>query len=68
MHMLENNINLIYIKDFLGHVSVTTTERYARANPEVRRKAIEDLSNELTTLRCTTTESENLIEWLNKLK
>ena len=29
MHLLENGVNLIYIRDFLGHSSVTTTEIYA---------------------------------------
>ena len=41
MHLLQANVNLIYIRDLLGHVSVTTTERYARANPEMRRAALE---------------------------
>ena len=30
MHMLEANINLVYIRDFLGHSSTNTTEIYAR--------------------------------------
>lgn len=33
MHLLENGVNLIYIRDFLGHTSVTTTEIYAKCNP-----------------------------------
>jgi site-specific recombinase XerD len=32
MHLLENGVNLIYIRDFLGHSSITTTEIYARCN------------------------------------
>lgn len=40
MHMLEAGINLIYIRDYLGHESIDTTQVYAKANPEVRRKAI----------------------------
>lgn len=44
MHLLENGVNLIYIRDFLGHVSVETTEIYAIANPEIRRKQIESAS------------------------
>ena len=28
MHLLESGVNLIYIRDFLGHSSVTTTEIY----------------------------------------
>lgn len=40
MHMVEAGINLIYIRDFLGHESVETTQVYAKANPEARRKAL----------------------------
>ena len=29
MHLLQANVNLIYIRDFLGHVDVATTEVYA---------------------------------------
>jgi len=41
MHLLESGVNLIYIRDFLGHSSVITTEIYAKSNPEIKRKAIE---------------------------
>jgi len=41
MHMLQSGVNLIYIRDFLGHVDVNTTEIYARADTEMKRKAIE---------------------------
>ena len=44
MHLLEGGVNLVYIRDFLGHSSITTTEIYARANPEIQRKAIEEAS------------------------
>ena len=40
MHMLEAGINLIYIRDFLGHEDVDTTQVYAKANPETKRAAI----------------------------
>lgn len=40
MHMVEAGINLVYIRDYLGHESIDTTQVYAKANPEVRRKAI----------------------------
>lgn len=64
MHLLENGVNLVYIRDFLGHSSVTTTERYARANPEVRRKAIEEASKEFENTSNIKYEKENLIDWL----
>jgi site-specific recombinase XerD len=40
MHLLESGVNLIYIRDFLGHEDVKTTQVYAKANPELKREAI----------------------------
>lgn len=65
MHLLESGVNLIYIRDFLGHSSVTTTEIYAKSNPEIKRKAIEDASAKvLPKEKFTTKEKEDLSEWL----
>jgi site-specific recombinase XerD len=67
MHMLEAGVNLIYIKDFLGHSSVTTTEVYARANPEMKRKAIEEASaNVIKKTRFSVKDREDLLAWLRK--
>lgn len=41
MHLLQANVNLVYIRDFLGHTSITTTEIYARADDQVKRRALE---------------------------
>ena len=41
MHLLQANVNLVYIRDLLGHESVTTTEVYARADNTLKRKALE---------------------------
>lgn len=41
VHMVRAGINLIYIRDFLGHVDCATTEIYARIDTESKRKAIE---------------------------
>ncbi|MDR1189231.1 MAG: site-specific integrase [Bifidobacteriaceae bacterium] len=49
MHLLEHGVNLINIRDLLGHASVVTTEVYAKANPEARRAAIEAASNNIIT-------------------
>ena len=40
MHLLEADINLVYIRDFLGHVSTTTTEIYARASEKKKLEAL----------------------------
>lgn len=39
--MLQAGINLVNIRDFLGHATVTTTEIYARADTEMKRQALE---------------------------
>lgn len=41
MHMLQAGVNLVYIRDFLGHVHVETTEVYAKTDTEMKRSAIE---------------------------
>jgi len=41
MHMLQAGINLVYIRDFLGHANVSTTEVYARADTELKRREME---------------------------
>jgi len=41
MHLLRAGVNLIYIRDLLGHASVRTTEIYARADSLQKRKALE---------------------------
>jgi site-specific recombinase XerD len=43
MHLLQAGVNLIYIRDFLGHVHVETTEVYAKTDTEMKRKAIESV-------------------------
>lgn len=40
MHLLESGVNLVYIRDFLGHEDIDTTQVYAKANPETKRAAI----------------------------
>lgn len=68
MHLLENGVNLIYIRDFLGHSSVTTTEIYARCNPELKRKYIEQASSLITESidQYKESEKEALTAWLRK--
>lgn len=56
MHMLHAGINLFYIRDILGHVDVSTTEIYARADTEMKRKAIEASCEDILP-------DENLRDW-----
>lgn len=67
MHLLEAGVNLIYIRDFLGHVSVTTTEVYAKTNPELKRKFLEENSVSLgVTSKYSKQNKEDLLQWLTK--
>lgn len=47
MGLVEEGVDLIYIRDLLGHVSVTTTEIYAKADAKHRREAIEVASKNI---------------------
>jgi integrase/recombinase XerD len=68
MHLLQGGVNLIYIRDFLGHSSVTTTEIYAKSNPEIKRKAIEEVSPKvLPKEKFSDKEKEDLFEWLRTM-
>jgi len=42
VHMLEAGVDLIYIRDFLGHVSVQTTEIYATVSSALVDKALRE--------------------------
>jgi integrase/recombinase XerD len=67
MHLLEAGVNLIYIRDFLGHVSVTTTEVYAKTNPELKRKFLEENSVSLgVTSKYSKQKKDDLLQWLTR--
>lgn len=68
MHLLQAGVNLIYIRDFLGHVDCSTTEVYARADSEMKRKAIENAYIDLLPDSVPKWEEDgDLMNWLNSL-
>ena len=68
MHLLQANVNLIYIRDFLGHVDVSTTEIYARVDSEVKRKVLEKAYMQVVDEeRSSWIEDEDLVSWLQKV-
>jgi integrase len=56
--LVENGVDLITVKDLLGHRSVKTTERYTHSYQEQKRRAVESLAQETTPL---TQKQENLL-------
>jgi len=49
MHLYEAGIPLPYIRDILGHVDLSTTEIYARASIEAKRRALEAAYTDIVT-------------------
>jgi integrase len=41
--LVEHGINLVTVKELLGHSSITTTMRYAHPSPENKKQAVESL-------------------------
>jgi integrase/recombinase XerD len=68
MHLVQAGVNLIYIRDLLGHADVSTTEIYARADAEAKRKAIENAYESLTPDTFPDwTHDSSLLGWLDSL-
>lgn len=68
MHLLENGVNLIYIRDILGHVSIVTTQTYAKANPEMKRQAVEAAAvNTVGPSHYDQASRQDLLTWLRQV-
>lgn len=65
MHLLEAGVNIIYIRDILGHVDVSTTEVYARANMAMKQAALEKVSHISTCEVPSWATDSSLLEWLD---
>lgn len=70
MHWLEAGIDLQYIKDLLGHASLTTTEVYAQINTEMKRKVLESIQSTEHSLEDypSWTEDKSLMGWLESFR
>jgi len=71
MHLLQAGVNLVYIRDILGHVSIQTTDVYARADSKHKREAFEKAYVETKPEESKTKSWEkngNLLDWLKSLK
>jgi site-specific recombinase XerD len=69
VHLLQAGVNLIYIRDFLGHEDIKTTEIYLKCDSELKRQAIENAYPDLidSTLPDWSKDS-GLLDWLSHLK
>jgi len=70
MHLLQSGVNLVYIRDILGHVSIQTTEIYARADSKQKREALEAAYTSIIPVRVNEgiwEKDSKLKEWLKNL-
>lgn len=70
IHMLEAGINIVYIRDFLGHEDISTTMIYVKTDNRLRNEAINRLSPKVTdeTDLPDWNRDKDLMEFLNSLK
>lgn len=67
MHLLRAGVNMIYIRDFLGHVDISTTEVYARIDAEMKQKVFEEkVPNFTPNTTMPWEEDKDLLQWLTK--
>src|SRR5664280_188495 len=68
MHLYEAGVPLPYIRDILGHVDLATTEIYARASTEAKRKALETAYTDIVTSDLPEWNHDpGLLDWLANL-
>jgi site-specific recombinase XerD len=69
VHLLRAGVDIVTISQWLGHVSVTTTNRYATVDLEMKRKAIEQarpIDHSTATLALWRTDA-SILAWLETL-
>ena len=64
MHLLQNGVSLVYIRDFLGHTSIQTTEIYARASSKLKQEAIENAFVDIYPQEEAEWNNTSTLEWL----
>jgi len=68
MHLYDAGVPLPYIRDILGHVDLSTTEIYARASTEAKRKALEAVYDQVVSAELTEwNQDPELLSWLANL-
>lgn len=68
MHLLESGVDLIKIRDFLGHNSIITTEIYAKVNPHIQQQLINECNAYLNVAnKYTDNEKKELLNFLKQL-
>ncbi len=68
VHLISAGVDVTVIRSWLGHVSLDTTNHYARANLETKRKALEQVSVPKTHGRQPSWKRDtSVLAWLDTL-
>lgn len=70
MHMLAAGVNIVYIRDFLGHEDISVTMVYAKADNRLKNEAINKLAPKVigSTDYPDWSKDHDLMDFLNSLK
>jgi len=71
MHLLQAGVNLIWIRDLLGHTTIQTTEVYARTDSKQKREALERAYSDMLPGKTKDGEwqkNQTLLDWLKGLQ
>ena len=68
VHLVAAGVDITVIRSWLGHASLDTTNHYAQANLETKRKALERLENSSRASRPPSwKQDKSLLAWLDTL-
>ena len=76
MHLLQAGNNVVYIRDILGHADLSTTERYAKADITMKRKALKKAEIDMPSVSAETNKpleainksiEDDMAQWLKNL-
>jgi len=68
MHLYDAGVPLPYIRDILGHADLSTTDIYARASTETKRKALEAVYDQVVSAELPEwNQNPELLTWLSEL-
>ena len=68
VHLISAGVDVTVIRSWLGHVSLDTTNHYAKANLDTKRKALEQVAVPVATAHSSSWKRDtSLLAWLDTL-
>lgn len=67
VHLVAAGVDVTVIRSWLGHVSLETTNHYAQANLETKRRALERVERPKTDSSPSWRRDQSVLDWLDTL-